>query len=69
MKNPKKDVLKKLRKILKENPQGLWVREIERQSGLNKSTISRYLVGMKNVEFHFMGRNKVYSITKKEELK
>jgi len=33
----------KIRRILKENPQGLWVREIARKTGLDKSTVSIYL--------------------------
>lgn len=35
--------LEKIRGILKKNPQGLWVREIARKTGLDKSTVSIYL--------------------------
>jgi DNA invertase Pin-like site-specific DNA recombinase len=35
--------LKKIRNILKKNPQGLWVREIARKMDLDKSTVSIYL--------------------------
>ena len=40
-----KDKIKigKIRKILEKNPQGLWVREIARKTGLDKSTVSIYL--------------------------
>ena len=43
-KNPDNEKIKKIRKILRENPQGLWVREIARRSGLDRSTVSRYLL-------------------------
>lgn len=32
-----------IRNVLKKNPHGLWVREIARKAGLDKSTVSRYL--------------------------
>ncbi len=35
--------LKKINRVLKENPGGLWVREIARKAGLDKSTVSIYL--------------------------
>ena len=35
--------LKKIKKALKQNPSGLWVREIARRAGLDKSTVSIYL--------------------------
>jgi len=35
--------VKKIRSVLKNNPQGLWVREIARRAGLDKSTVSIYL--------------------------
>jgi hypothetical protein len=35
--------INKIRKVLKENPKGLWIREIARQSTLDKSTVSIYL--------------------------
>ena len=38
-----KKKIEKIRKILKENPQGLWVREIARKARLDKSTVSIYL--------------------------
>ncbi len=38
-----KDKIDKITKILKLNPQGLWVREIARKTGLDKSTVSIYL--------------------------
>jgi len=35
--------IRKIKKVLAENLQGLWVREIARKSGLDKSTVSIYL--------------------------
>lgn len=35
--------IKTIRKVLMENPNGLWIREIARLSKLNKSTVSIYL--------------------------
>lgn len=35
--------IKKIEKILKQNPNGLWVREIARKTKLDKSTVSIYL--------------------------
>ena len=41
--------IEKIRRVLKENPRGLWVREIARRAGLDKSTVSIYLAKhMKN---------------------
>jgi len=39
-----KKKIQKIKKVLKENPQGLWVREIARKTGLDKSTVSIYLL-------------------------
>lgn len=33
----------KIRSVLKDHPQGLWVREIARKTELDKSTVSIYL--------------------------
>lgn len=38
-----KEKKEKIRKILRKTPEGLWVREIARKSGLDKSTVSIYL--------------------------
>ncbi|HUS50980.1 MAG TPA: hypothetical protein VMZ91_12505, partial [Candidatus Paceibacterota bacterium] len=38
-----KNKIKKIRKVLEKNPQGLWVREIARKANLDKSTVSIYL--------------------------
>ena len=40
-KDPQK--IKKIKQVMLKNPQGLWVREIARQAGLDKSTVSIYL--------------------------
>jgi len=60
---PNKDKLEKIRKVLKDSPNGTWIREISRKSGLDKSTVSRYLIVMEDeIEFEFFGRNKVYRL-------
>lgn len=35
--------LRKIKKVLRANPQGLWVRELGRRANLDKSTVSIYL--------------------------
>lgn len=58
---PKKDKADKIRKALKESRRGLWIREISRKTGIDKSTVSRYLIAMhEEIEFEYLGRNKVY---------
>ena len=42
-KGPNPKSLEKIRDILKQNPQGLWIRELARKTKLDKSLISRYL--------------------------
>lgn len=42
-KGPDTEKIKKIRGVLIKNPQGLWIREIARKTGLDKSTVSRYL--------------------------
>jgi DNA invertase Pin-like site-specific DNA recombinase len=42
-KGPDVEKIKLIRKVLRENPDGLWVREIARKTGLDDSTVSRYL--------------------------
>lgn len=42
-KGPDLEKIKLIRKVLIENPNGLWVREIARKTGLDKSLVSRYL--------------------------
>ena len=42
-KGPDENKIKKIKSVLRRNPQGLWIREIARQSGLSKSTVHRYL--------------------------
>ena len=43
MKSIDKDKIKKIKKILRKNPNGLWIREIARKAGLDKSTVSIYI--------------------------
>jgi len=56
--------LKSLLRVLKEHPEGLWVRELAREAKLDKSTVSRYvekhLKG--SVSAEFWGRNKVVKL-------
>lgn len=42
-KGPDQEKMKLIRKALSESPKGLWVREIARKTGLDKSTVSIYL--------------------------
>jgi len=42
-KGPNKNKIKLIRQTLTKNPQGLWIREIARKTGLDKSLVSRYL--------------------------
>ena len=66
--NPKKDKNDKIKKLLKDNPHGLWVREIARKSDLDKSTVSRYLIAMhEEIEFSWIGRNKVFRLKNEKE--
>jgi len=43
IKGPDIEKVKLIREVLSKNPKGLWVREIARKAGLDKSTVSRYL--------------------------
>jgi len=56
-KGPDPEKLEKIRRVLKLNPQGLWVREIARKTGLDKSLVSRYLA-----EFLYDEVKEVYSV-------
>lgn len=39
----------KIREVLRKNPDGLWIRELARKSGVDKSAVSRYIAkSMKN---------------------
>lgn len=40
---PNEAKLKRIKSVLRKNRTGLWVREIARQAGLDKSTVSIYL--------------------------
>ncbi len=57
----------KVRKIidkLREHPEGLWIRELARQTELDKSTVSRYLSAHlgEGVTISFLGRNKLVKL-------
>lgn len=42
-KGPDTEKIELIRKLLRKNPKGLWVREIARKTNLDKSTVSIYL--------------------------
>ncbi len=42
-KGPDLEKIELIRKALRKNPKGLWVRELSRRTGLDKSTVSIYL--------------------------
>ena len=42
-KGPDLEKIELIRKVLRKNPKGLWVREISRKTGIDKSTVSIYL--------------------------
>jgi len=42
-KGPDEKKIQRIREVLQKNTQGLWVREIARKTGLDKSTISIYI--------------------------
>ncbi|MCX6814260.1 MAG: hypothetical protein NTY20_01220 [Candidatus Aenigmarchaeota archaeon] len=42
-KAPNENIVKKIRDVLYKNPQGIWIREIARKSGISKSCVHVYL--------------------------
>ena len=42
-KGPDLEKIELIRKVLRQHPKGLWIREISRRTGLDKSTVSIYL--------------------------
>ena len=36
--------IRKIKKVLSDHPEGLWVREIARKANMDKSTVSLYLL-------------------------
>jgi len=60
-----KNKVTKIKDVLRKNTQGLWVREIARKSGLDKSTVSiylsRYIKGEVEV-FSISGLVKIYKL-------
>jgi len=59
------DKIKKIREVLKGYPKGLWVREIARKTGLDKSTVSIYLSKYMEDEFEVIsisGLVKIYKL-------
>lgn len=66
MKQIDMEKIKRIEKILKQNPRGLWIREISRKTGIDKSTVSIYLRKhiRLEVETKKMGNLKLASIKK-----
>lgn len=59
----KKDKSDKILGALRGSSHGLWVREVSRRTGIDKSTCSRYLEAMgSEIEFEWLGRNKLYRL-------
>ena len=59
----KNDKEERIKSALRGSRFGLWVREVARKTGLDKSTCSRYLEAMGGeIEFEYLGRNKVYRL-------
>ncbi len=63
-KGPDKKKLKKIREALKKNPQGLWVRKIARETGLDKSMVSIYLRRYMEKEVEVMSVSELVKIYK-----
>lgn len=42
-KAPSSHIIKRIKETLRENPQGLWIRELARQSGIGRSTTHNYI--------------------------
>lgn len=66
-KGPDPEKIKLIGKVLRKNPQGLWVREIARKTGLDKSLVSRYLAEymqdkVEEVFPHLKGRLKIVKL-------
>ncbi len=60
---PKDEKAGKILNALHDSKFGLWVREIARRTGLDKSTCSRILAQMgEKAEFEWVGRNKIYRL-------
>ena len=64
-KGPDKDVMRKIEQALRENPEGLWIREIARKTNIPKSTVHYYLVHFlkDKIEDSFLGGNLIRMIT------
>jgi len=56
-KGPDMEKIKLIRETLIKNSEGLWVREIARKTGLDKSLVSRYLAEYMDGEIE-----KIYSV-------
>lgn len=56
--------VEKIKEVLRKNPQGLWVREIARRAGLDKSTVSIYLSKRMKSEVEVMSISELVKIYK-----
>lgn len=43
VREPDPEKIEAIKKVLRKNPQGLWIREIARQAQMSKSTVSKYV--------------------------
>jgi len=61
---PNIEKYKKIKKILKKYPKGLWIRELARKSNIDKSAVSRYIsIYMENeVEIEILGVIKIVKL-------
>ena len=55
---------REIKKILKKNPAGVWIRELARKTKLSRSTVSRYVCNelRKDVKIEWAGRNKLIKL-------
>jgi len=64
-----KEKVKKIKDVLGKSPQGLWVREIARKAGLDKSTVSIYLSKYMGNELEVLSISNLVKIYKIKEKK
>jgi len=68
-KAPNKEITDKIRGVLAANPQGIWMREIARKSGVSKSCVHIYLTRHMHDEVEetsISGLVKLYKLKRKK---
>lgn len=65
-KAPDREKIRKIKEILKKNPQGLWIREIARRAKISKSTVHKYINSYmkKDVKDVLIGKGKFIRIVR-----